>query len=96
MHRSQIATCHSINFGGRLWGELAVSGRPSGDVRLSDLHAPNQPLAIVQLDLTFGFEGKVNISRLVHPYKLVAQAHCGTFTVRNAQPGLEVTVTLPG
>ncbi len=28
--------------------------------------------------------------------KLVAQAHGGTFTVRNAQPGLEVVVTLPG
>jgi signal transduction histidine kinase len=28
--------------------------------------------------------------------KLVAQAHGGTFAVRNAQPGLAVTVTLPG
>jgi signal transduction histidine kinase len=28
--------------------------------------------------------------------KLVAQAHGGTFNVRNAQPGLEVSVTLPG
>ena len=28
--------------------------------------------------------------------RLVAQAHGGTFTVRNAQPGLEVSVTLPG
>lgn len=28
--------------------------------------------------------------------KLVAQAHSGTFAVRNAQPGLAVTVTLPG
>ena len=28
--------------------------------------------------------------------KLVAQAHGGTFTVRNALPGLEVVVTLPG
>ncbi len=28
--------------------------------------------------------------------KLVAQAHGGTFDVRNAQPGLAVTVTLPG
>ncbi|WP_296443914.1 HAMP domain-containing sensor histidine kinase, partial [Rhodoferax sp. UBA5149] len=28
--------------------------------------------------------------------KLVAQAHGGTFSVRNAQPGLEVSVTLPG
>ncbi len=28
--------------------------------------------------------------------KLVAQAHGGTFDVRNAQPGLEVCVTLPG
>ena len=28
--------------------------------------------------------------------KLVAQAHGGTFTVRNAQPGLEVSVTLHG
>jgi signal transduction histidine kinase len=28
--------------------------------------------------------------------KLVAQAHGGTFAVRNAKPGLSVTVTLPG
>jgi signal transduction histidine kinase len=28
--------------------------------------------------------------------KLVAQAHGGTFAVRNAAPGLAVTVTLPG
>ena len=28
--------------------------------------------------------------------KLVAQAHGGTFTVRNALPGLEIAVTLPG
>jgi signal transduction histidine kinase len=28
--------------------------------------------------------------------KLVAQAHGGTFTVRNALPGLEVSVTLHG
>ena len=28
--------------------------------------------------------------------KLVAQAHGGTFAVRNARPGLAVTVTLPG
>ena len=28
--------------------------------------------------------------------KLAAQAHGGTFSVRNAQPGLEVSVTLPG
>jgi signal transduction histidine kinase len=28
--------------------------------------------------------------------KLVAQAHRGSFTVRNALPGLEVVVTLPG
>ena len=28
--------------------------------------------------------------------KLVAQAHGGAFTVRNAQPGLEVSVTLQG
>jgi signal transduction histidine kinase len=28
--------------------------------------------------------------------KLVAQAHGGTFTVRNASPGLEVSVTLHG
>ena len=28
--------------------------------------------------------------------KLVAQAHGGTFAVRNAKPGLAVTVTLPG
>ena len=28
--------------------------------------------------------------------KLVVQAHGGTFSVRNAQPGLEVSVTLPG
>jgi len=27
--------------------------------------------------------------------RLVAQAHGGTFTVRNAQPGLEVVVSLP-
>ena len=28
--------------------------------------------------------------------RLVAQAHGGTFTVRNALPGLEIVVTLPG
>ena len=32
----------------------------------------------------------------LHLCKLVAQAHGGTFSVRNAQPGLAVTVTLPG
>jgi signal transduction histidine kinase len=32
----------------------------------------------------------------LHLCKLVAQAHGGTFAVRNAQPGLAVTVTLPG
>ncbi|WP_372657756.1 ATP-binding protein [Hydrogenophaga sp.] len=31
----------------------------------------------------------------LHLCKLVAQAHGGTFAVRNAQPGLAVTVTLP-
>ena len=32
----------------------------------------------------------------LHLCKLVAQAHGGTFFVRNAQPGLEVCVALPG
>ena len=32
----------------------------------------------------------------LHLCKLVALAHGGTFSVRNAQPGLAVTVTLPG
>jgi signal transduction histidine kinase len=32
----------------------------------------------------------------LHLCKLVAQAHGGTFSVRNARPGLAVTVTLPG
>ena len=32
----------------------------------------------------------------LHLCKLVAQAHGGTFAVRNARPGLAVTVTLPG
>jgi signal transduction histidine kinase len=28
--------------------------------------------------------------------RLVAEAHGGTFTVRNAEPGLAVSVVLPG
>jgi signal transduction histidine kinase len=32
----------------------------------------------------------------LHLCKLVALAHGGSFEVRNAQPGLEVVVVLPG